>query len=775
MRKYNLRRVISFHGRVKAAAQFSAALPRVIAWMPAPQRPRGDLWSEHVSGTMTSGQRDRLLLRFRNLDNDERGLLSNARCLGEGVDVPTLDGIAFIDPRRSTTDIIQALGRAIRKAPNKTLGTVVIPVFVATDDDPNQALDDSSFRHVWDVLKALRAHDDVLADELDELRRRLGARSGSLRRPAKIQLDLPTKISAQFARAFDVQLVEQTTASWDFWLGLLERYVERERHARVPGAHEEDGFNLGGWVNNNRYAYKQGRIARERAQRLERLPDWLWNPFEADWEEGFDHLLEYVARDGHARMRANETANDGYKLGRWVVTQRQLFRQGRLGAARAARLEALPGWRWNLHASFWDEGYTRLGEYVAREGHALVPLQHHEAGFKLGSWVGRQRRAHKLGQLEPTRVARLEALPGWVWDSTEASWEEAYARVVYYVQREGHARVPQGHREDGFGLGGWVSRQREQMRRGILDPHCVARLEALAGWVWNPYGVDWEQGYARLLEYVAHEGHARIPQRHQEAGFPLGPWVTTQRGLFAQGRLDRERVARLEAVSGWTWNALEADWEDGYAHLVTYVEREGHARIPAAHREDGFPLGGWVGRQRQSFKHGGLDPARVARLMALRGWAWDRYDADWEDGFHRLADYARREGHIRIPAAYRENGFRLGTWVSVQRRAFHASNLAQARAARLEALPGWVWDVLEADWEDGFVRLVQYVNSEGHARVPYDYRQDSFALGSWVSRQRRALKQGRLDRTRTARLETLSGWSWARSGPSVAQLDGTPQ
>ena len=775
MRKYNLRRVISFHGRVKAAAQFSAALPRVIAWMPAPKRPRGDLWSEYVSGTMTSGQRDRLLLRFRNLDNNERGLLSNARCLGEGVDVPTLDGIAFIDPRRSTTDIIQALGRAIRKAPNKTLGTVVLPVFVATADDPNQALDDSSFRHVWDVLKALPAHDDLLADELDELRRQLGARRGTLRRPAKIRLDLPTRISDEFARAFDVQLVEQTTATWDYWFGLLERYVEREGHARVSQDEEEAGYPLGRWVNTNRQLYKQGHLAHSRAERLERLPGWLWSPFEADWEEGFAHLTEYAEREAHARARVGQKANDGFAVGRWAMTQRSLYRQGRLGTNRAARLEALPGWRWNLHESSWEEGYARLNEYVVREGHALVPLEHREAAFTLGSWVGRQRRAHKRGRLERDKVVQLEAVPGWAWDRYDADWEASFTRLADYVRREGHTRIPKGHREDGLALRAWAQQQRDTHRRGALSPTCVARLEALTGWVWNPHEGKWDEGYARLLVYVAREGQASVPQRHSEAGFKLGAWVTTQRGLYAQGRLDRRRVARLEAVPGWSWNPLESGWDCGCASLLTYVEREGHARVPAAHRERGFPLGAWVANQRQRFRQGRLDAARAAQLETLRGWAWHPFDADWEDSFKRLANYVEREGNARVPSPYREDGFRLGTWVSIQRHSFREGRLDPARAVRLEALPGWVWDALRADWEDGYARLERYVGREGHARVPYDYRQDSFALGSWVSRQRRAFKQGRLDRPRTARLETLSGWSWARSGSSVAQLDGTPQ
>jgi predicted helicase len=175
MRKYDLRRTISFHSRVKAAREFSAEMPGVIGWMPTRARPGGTLWSNHVSGTMTSGGRDRLLLSFRDLAPNERGLLSNARCLGEGVDVPSIDGVAFIDPRRSTIDIVQALGRAIRKSRDKKVGTIVLPVFLSADEDPDQVLDESSFKHVWDVLKALRAHDEALGEELDELRRRLGA------------------------------------------------------------------------------------------------------------------------------------------------------------------------------------------------------------------------------------------------------------------------------------------------------------------------------------------------------------------------------------------------------------------------------------------------------------------------------------------------------------------------------------------------------------------------------------------------------------------------
>ena len=90
-----------------------------------------EIYAEHVSGDMSSSERNKRINRLKNLSEGERRILSNARCLSEGVDVPTLDGVAFIDPRQSQVDIIQAVGRAIRKSENKTFGTIMIPVYLS--------------------------------------------------------------------------------------------------------------------------------------------------------------------------------------------------------------------------------------------------------------------------------------------------------------------------------------------------------------------------------------------------------------------------------------------------------------------------------------------------------------------------------------------------------------------------------------------------------------------------------------------------------------------
>ena len=215
MKQYNLMRMITFHRSIRRASRFvddtqRDSLPAVIEKLRPASRPSGRLWARHVSGETPASKRASLVKELGELPSGVRGLISNCACLGEGVDVPALDGIAFIDPKGSVVDIIQAVGRVIRKSPNKKTGTIIIPVFVDESEDADHALEGSAFQPVWQVLKALRAHDRRLADDLDQLRTSLGRQSTPGRRiklPANIVLDVPRLLLRDFEQAFYVRAV----------------------------------------------------------------------------------------------------------------------------------------------------------------------------------------------------------------------------------------------------------------------------------------------------------------------------------------------------------------------------------------------------------------------------------------------------------------------------------------------------------------------------------------------------------------------------------------
>jgi superfamily II DNA or RNA helicase len=767
MRKWDLRRVVSFHGRVKAARKFSVDLPDVIAWMPVGARPRGTLWSQHVSGAMPSGRRDRLLLRFRNLAPRDRGLLSNARCLGEGVDVPSIDGVAFIDPRHSTIDIIQALGRAIRKSPDKKVGTIVLPVFLSTTTDADKALSDSSFRHVWDVLKSLRAHDETLGEELDELRQRLGASRKRIQRPTKIHLDVPTSVGRSFVRAFDARLVERTTTSWQFWFGLLLRYVGREGHAHVLQSYiDGDGHRLGAWVGKQRALHSRGALNAERVERLATLPGWSWHTHMDAWDEGFDHLRGFVDHHGHAHVPGVYESEGGYRLGGWVNAQRNALKNGRLEPARATRLAALPGWSWDLLDDAWEERFQSLRRFGDRDGHARVPSDYtDEGGQRLGAWLAKQRSSYKRGVLDPGRAERLAGLPGWSWDWRDDAWEEGFDRLRQFISRNGHARVPRNFRDDdGYKLGSWVGIQRTRMKPGTPSADArIERLSALPGWSWDPIEDAWEEGFQRLCRFRDRNGHVRLASGYKdEDGYRLARWVINQRTRFNRGTLESARVERLASLPGWSWSPDDAAWEEGFECLCRFARGNGCTRPPKNFKDaDGYSLGSWAAGQRTAYKRGMLKASRIERLAAIPGWSWDPYEDAWEDGFERLRRFSDLNGHARVPSAHREqDGYSLGTWVNNQRSALRRGKLDASRVQRLAALPRWSWNPAEAAWEEGFERLRNFGDRHGHVRIPPDYKEDGQAVSAWASRQRGAHKRGVLTAGRAKQLAALPGWSW---------------
>jgi superfamily II DNA or RNA helicase len=551
IKDYNLHRIISFHGRVKRAHEFSEDLKKVAKWLPEEDKPQGKLWADYVSGEMLTDLRGQKLKRLKNIGEDEIGLLSNARCLSEGVDVPALDAIVFVDPKGSEIDIIQSVGRAIRLSQNKTLGIIILSVFIDETGNAEEALESSEFQPIWDVVEALKSHDDRLCKQVDQLRMEQGATRKRIGANdlTNIDFDLPTSVDVNFAQLFRTHLVENTTESWMFWFGLLQAYVNEHGHSQVTHEYKtEDGYRLGQWVNTQRT--NKDKIAPDRRARLEALPDWSWDVFSDCWDEGFFYLKEFAEREGHCRVLQDyKTNNDGgYRLGNWVGVQRT--KKDKMDPDRRQRLETLPGWSWNARVDRWEEGFFYLKEFAEREGHCRVSQKHMtDGGYPLGQWVSSRRTIKD--RMDPDRLQRLEALPGWSWGVLSDKWQKGFFYLKEFVEREGHCRVPTAYKTNGYRLGSWVGNQRT--KKDKMDADRRQRLEALPGWSWNAFSDKWQTDFHHLKEFAEREGHCRVPYTYKtDDDFRLGNWV--YRCRQAKDTMDADRRQRLEALPGWSWS-----------------------------------------------------------------------------------------------------------------------------------------------------------------------------------------------------------------------------
>ena len=214
----------------------------------------------HVDGNMPADRRARNIAWLgENVEDDECRILTNARCLAEGIDVPNLDAVIFFNAKNSTVDVVQAVGRVMRRAEGKDYGFIILPIFVPAGMTPEEALDDSKvFANVWSILQALRSHDERIEAKVNALALHQAAaknkyqgaadhkgwdeglesrKEAEQRKAAEIAEGVQMRLSLypveRWEKAVKTQLVKKcgTRIYWDEWAEdvarIAERHIER--------------------------------------------------------------------------------------------------------------------------------------------------------------------------------------------------------------------------------------------------------------------------------------------------------------------------------------------------------------------------------------------------------------------------------------------------------------------------------------------------------------------------------------------------------------------
>jgi superfamily II DNA or RNA helicase len=479
------RRILTFHSTVKAAEAFAEAHPAVAA-VTAP----GDTYRcEAMSGSTPSADRRIQLDRLAaGVDPDgnpvDRSMMSNAKVLTEGVDVPAIDMVAFCDPKQSVVDITQAIGRAMRPADGKTEGAVVIPVVVPSDADIDTLLDSTGWRQVRDVVAALQSVDEDLAARFRDART-VSRTEPEGQLPASIEVigNLPPDAHHQIV----AKVIADSGPTWDATYGEVAAwYAEHGRAPALCKAASSVEYSLASWVSWQRASYKTGDLSTARIERLEVIADWSWSQFEDDWTATCTEVAAWYAKHGRSPRGGRAVSSAERALGRWIGYQRNRYRTGGLSAARMKRLEAIPGWSWDKHDDDWDLACTEVAAWYAEHGSApRASRAAPSAERKLGQWVSTQRAAYKSDILDDIRAERLEAITGWSWDKHDDDWNRACTEVAAwyaeYGRRPSSAAAGQAEKR----LGSWASRQRASYRTGDIDPARAEMLESIPGWTWT--------------------------------------------------------------------------------------------------------------------------------------------------------------------------------------------------------------------------------------------------------------------------------------------------
>lgn len=710
----NAKKVITFHSRVKTASDFASdEIYGIKKFLP-----NFDVF--HIHGKQRSNERKDTISKFKTAS---KSLITNAKCLTEGVDVPAVDMVAFVDPRHSKIDIAQAVGRAMRKprGGNKQLGYIVVPIYAESihERDLDKAILEQNFESVAAVLNSLQEQDDELVELVGELTTAKGRDKffNPYRLIEKIEVIGLTVSLDKITSNIHNTILDRLGSTWDHFFGCLINYKNKEGHCLVPVEYTDDTVNLGRWVHNQRSL--KNKIAADKLKKLNDL-GFVWDAIEFNWQKGFEELIYYKNREGHCLVPIQHQENK-FNLGIWVSTQRK--QKDELRSDRINRLNEI-GFVWDVSSSLWDEGYRKLIAYKEREGHSNVPFKHTEDNFNLGKWASRQRSLKE--KLLKERVDKLNEL-GFIWDYSDYEWEKGINELKYFYETEGHSNVPIRNSQNDFKLGQWITNIRKT--KDSISSEKINQLKEL-NFVWDVLTNDWEISFSALTDFYKREGHSKVPLNHFENNINLGQWVSVQRRQKAQNKIYPDRLKRLEALD-FVWDILEDQWEIGFNFLVAYKSEKGDCNVPQTLIVNNFKLGLWVSNQRKQKVQ--LSSNRLKRLEDL-GFSWRILDEKWDEGYLYLKVFHQREGHCKVVQAHIEDGFKLGSWVSHQRKG--KEKLAQEKIKKLDEL-NFIWDLFDEQWQYAFTKFLKFKSREGHSKVPSTHVEDDIHLGNWVNNQRK--------------------------------------
>ncbi|MFE4540695.1 Helicase associated domain protein [Streptomyces scopuliridis] len=507
MEQHQLQTCITFHHRTIEAAAYAEGLERVAKRLHAdqPEKYPATVWADWLCGEHVPERRRDVLGQFGT--TARRAVLSNCRVLGEGVDIRAVDSVALLDPKGAPHDIVQAIGRALRQKPGQgKLASLIVPVFLQPDEQPEDMFTSGSYRPLVKVLEGLRAHDEEAVELLaipQEPQKDVVQPSeyiGSKPEDGEEETRLLLRFAAprdpvMVADWISFNVIDMEKQDWARGWASLKKFTERELHARVPYGYKEGAYPLGQWVAEQRRAYGAGQMTGQRAGRLEKL-GMVWSPADERFQENLEAAKAYFEQ--HWTLCAPRgAAMLDRPVGQWLSNLR---RPGALAehpewetALKAVDEDWNPSW-----PPEWQRHFAVVREMLAEESIlAYVEPGVTVHGMDIGKWLAKQRKPEVWAALTSGQRERLEAIgvvpmaaeleaPAKQPTTPVSAFEKGVAALAQYKARTGSVTVARAHVEalpDGseVKLGVFLSNNRSRRAKLTAD-----KLQALAA-----LGLEW--------------------------------------------------------------------------------------------------------------------------------------------------------------------------------------------------------------------------------------------------------------------------------------------
>ena len=584
---------------------------------------------------------------------------------------------------------------------------VILYRYIKYFNNPKE-LDSIKNKKVIEEILRLGSEIDLCNIKIDEATRQRKVKETENEEEKFLQgfLQVESSVSDFVNLELEINELASPEEGFNKWYKLACEYYNEHCDLLVPFDYQtKSEEKLGKWIGNTRQAYKNGKLSPDKIKKLEDI-GMVWNVQEYKRNRMYKLAEEYYNEHGDLLVPFDYKTKSGEKLGKWIVTTRQVYKNGKLPPDKIEKLDAI-GMVWDASIDYeekWNKWYKLAVEYYNEHGDLLVPSKYQtKSGEKLGQWIVTTRQAYKNGNLSPDKIEKLEAI-GMVWDASidyEEKWNKWYKLAVEYYNEHGDLLVPFKYKtksEDN--LGQWIKKKRQAYKNGNLSPDQIKKLEAI-GMAWDAsidYEEKWNKWYKLAVEYYNEHVDLLVPFKYKtKSGEKLGQWIKRIRQDYKDSKLSLDKIKKLEAI-GMVWDAsidYEEKWNKWYKLAVEYYNEHGDLLVPFDYKtKSEEKLGKWIVTTRQAYKNGNLSPDKIKKLEAI-GMVWDasiKFEEIWNKWYKLAEEYYNEHGDLLVPFDYKTKPEeKLGQWIANIRKAYKNGKLSPDKIEKLEII-GMVWD-----------------------------------------------------------------------------------
>ena len=462
-------------------------------------------------------------------DNNHLRLLYCIDALNEGIHVDDISGVILLRPTVSPIVYKQQIGRAL--SASKKTNAVIFDIVLNIENIYSIDSIKEEMQVATSYYRSLGEADQIINDKfkiIDELRN---------------------------CRELFEKLNDALTATWDMYYASAKQYYKENGNLEVPARFiTEEGYALGGWLNNQKAIRKGtivGKLTEDQIHKLDSI-GMIWDSLDYFWEQNFKLAKEYYLTSGNLDIPTNYKSTDGKHLGNWILRQRQLYKANTLTDEQIKKLDSI-GMDWMDRVDrIWENGFIEAKNYSEEYGNLSVPKNYRSnTDFPLGIWIQRQRSLYKNNKISEDRIKRLTDI-GMNWNTD--NWESRFNLVRQYYEEHGNINISQKEIIQGVWLGKWIVSQKKAMQEGKLTHEQIEMLKTLPMEEVGRKDNRWWSMYEEAKKYYLKFGNLNVPTDYiTSSGKKLSDWIIRQRRNYKLGKMSLEHKEKLDDI-GFVWN-----------------------------------------------------------------------------------------------------------------------------------------------------------------------------------------------------------------------------